>query len=59
MGKQERRFNHWVDAHEKELTILMKDPEKWSICKQIAGSGSEDDLEERIFEAADKFMPAE
>lgn len=35
MEKQERRFNHWVDAHEKELRVLMNSPEKWNFCVEF------------------------
>ena len=34
-NKVERRFNAWVDAHEKELTALMNNPEKWKLCEDF------------------------
>ena len=35
MDKLERRFNAWVDAHERELTVLMNSPEKWKFCEDF------------------------
>ena len=79
--KLERRFNAWVDSHEKELRILMGNPKKWELVENLFASESEeedwknnpvrpilesfrkvqnqmeDDLEEIIFKAADKFVP--
>ena len=42
-NKLERRFNAWVDSHEKELRILMENPEKWALCEKLVSSGSEDE----------------
>ena len=32
--KLERRFNAWVDSHEKELRILMANPNKWEFVEE-------------------------